>query len=92
MFQLACPAPTMAEEGGVLLAFAYSAFSGGGLPAQRTVLMLATVGLLRIAGKRWPWPHTWMLACAVVVLFDPWALMQAGFWLSFVAVGILFAR
>jgi competence protein ComEC len=24
-------------------------------------------------------------------LLDPWALMQAGFWLSFVAVGILFA-
>ena len=88
---LACPAPTMAVAGGVLLAFAYSVFSGGGLPAQRTVLMLATVGLLRISGKRWPWPQTWMLACAVVVLFDPWALMQAGFWLSFVAVGILFA-
>ena len=88
---LACPAPTVAVAGGVLLAFAYSVFSGGGLPAQRTVLMLVTVGLLRIAGKRWPWPQTWMLACAVVVLFDPWALMQAGFWLSFVAVGILFA-
>ena len=88
---LACPVPTVAVIGGVLLAFAYSVFSGGGLPAQRTVLMLATVGLLRIAGKRWPWPQTWMLACAVVVLFDPWALMQAGFWLSFVAVGILFA-
>jgi competence protein ComEC len=27
----------------------------------------------------------------VVVLSDPWALMQAGFWLSFVAVGVLFA-
>jgi len=33
----------------------------------------------------------WMLACAVVVAFDPWALLQSGFWLSFVAVGVLFA-
>ena len=32
-----------------------------------------------------------MLACAVVVAVDPWALLQAGFWLSFVAVGVLFA-
>jgi competence protein ComEC len=32
-----------------------------------------------------------MLACAVVVASDPWALLQPGFWLSFVAVGILFA-
>ena len=33
----------------------------------------------------------WLLACAAVVLTDPWALWQAGFWLSFVAVGVLFA-
>ena len=85
------PAPSAAILGGVVLALAYSLFSGWGLPAQRTVLMLATIGLLRLSGKRWPWPQTWMLACAVVVLADPWALLQAGFWLSFVAVGILFA-
>ena len=85
------PAPSAAILGGVLLALAYSLFSGWGLPAQRTVLMLATIGLLRLSGKRWPWPQTWMLACAVVVVADPWALLQAGFWLSFVAVGILFA-
>ena len=85
------PAPSAAILGGVVLALAYSLFSGWGLPAQRTVLMLATIGLLRLSGKHWPWPQTWMLACAVVVLADPWALLQAGFWLSFVAVGILFA-
>jgi competence protein ComEC len=73
------------------MALAYSLFSGWGIPAQRTCLMLATVGGLRLLGARWPWPHVWMLACAVVVACDPWALMQAGFWLSFVAVGILFA-
>jgi competence protein ComEC len=28
---------------------------------------------------------------ALVVLADPWALWQAGFWLSFVAVAVLFA-
>ena len=26
-----------------------------------------------------------------MVVLDPWALAQAGFWLSFVAVGVLFA-
>jgi competence protein ComEC len=84
-------APTAALVGGVLLAGAYSLFSGWGIPAQRTCLMLATVALLRLSGARWPWPQTWMLACAVVVAADPWALLQAGFWLSFVAVGVLFA-
>ncbi|WP_296447517.1 DNA internalization-related competence protein ComEC/Rec2 [Rhodoferax sp. UBA5149] len=88
---LRLPAPSAALAGGVLLATAYAFFSGWGVPSQRTVLMLATVGLLRLSGKQWPWPHVWLLACAVVVAMDPWALLQAGFWLSFVAVGVLFA-
>ena len=84
-------APSAALLGGVLLATAYAFFSGWGVPSQRTVLMLATVGCLRLSGKQWPWPHVWLLACAAVVAVDPWALLQAGFWLSFVAVGVLFA-
>ncbi|RZI71786.1 MAG: DNA internalization-related competence protein ComEC/Rec2 [Variovorax sp.] len=85
------PAPHAALAGGMLLAGLYALFSGWGVPAQRTVCMLATVGLLRLAGRRWPASHLWLAACAIVVAFDPWALMQAGFWLSFVAVGVLFA-
>ena len=85
------PAPSAALVGGVLLAAAYALFSGWGVPAQRTVAMLTTVALLRLSGRRWPWPHAWLLTCAVVLLPDPWALWQAGFWLSFVAVAVLFA-
>jgi competence protein ComEC len=88
---LAFPAPHAALMGGVLLATLYAVFSGWGVPSQRTVWMLVTVSLLKLSGKRWPWPMVWLLACAVVVAFDPWALLQAGFWLSFVAVGVLFA-
>ena len=88
---LALPAPSAALVAGVLLAAAYALFSGWGVPAQRTVIMLATVALLQLSGRRWPWPQVWLLACAAVVLADPWALAQAGFWLSFVAVGVLFA-
>ena len=85
------PASNAALIGGVLLAFAYAFFSGWGVPSQRTVLMLFCVALLRLSGKRWPWPQVLLLACAVVVAADPWAMLQAGFWLSFVAVGVLFA-
>ena len=84
-------APSAALLGGLTLAVLYALFSGWGVPAQRTVLMLATVGALRLLGLRWPWPQVWLLACVTVVLLDPWALLQAGFWLSFVAVGVLFA-
>jgi competence protein ComEC len=88
---LALPASSAGALGGLLLAALYALFSGWGVPAQRTIWMLAAVVLLRQSGKQWPWPQIWLLAMAVVVALDPWALLQAGFWLSFVAVGILFA-
>jgi competence protein ComEC len=87
----ALPASSAAAWGGLLLAALYALFSGWGVPAQRTIWMLATVVLLRQSGRQWPWPVVWLLAMFVVVALDPWALMQAGFWLSFVAVGVLFA-
>nr|WP_315495683.1 DNA internalization-related competence protein ComEC/Rec2 [uncultured Rhodoferax sp.] len=88
---LALPAPSAALLGGLLLACGYAVLAGWGVPAQRTCLMLATITVLRLAGARWPWPLVWILACAAVVALDPWALLQPGFWLSFVAVGVLFA-
>lgn len=88
---LAWPASSAAAWGGLMLAALYALFSGWGVPAQRTILMLFAVVLLRQSGGQWPWLQTWLLAMAAVVVLDPWALRQAGFWLSFVAVGILFA-
>lgn len=88
---LRLPASQAAVVGGLLLATLYAWFSGWGVPAQRTVWMLATVTLLRLLGLRWPWYVTWLLAAAVVLTVDPWALLSAGFWLSFIAVAVLFA-
>lgn len=85
------PAPLAAAWGGVALATAYALFSGWGVPAQRTVLMLWVAVALRGHGARWPWGQVWLAAMAAVLLWDPWALLSAGFWLSFVAVGVLFA-
>jgi competence protein ComEC len=86
---LALPAPTAARWGGVLAAAAYALIAGWGVPAQRTLWMLATVALLRTAGILWPAPLVLLAAAALVTLLDPWAVMQPGFWLSFVAVGLL---
>ncbi len=86
---LRIPAPLAASLGGVLLASAYAIFCGWGLPAQRTMLMLLTMSLLRWQGLRWPWYWVWGGALWAIALWDPWALLQASFWLSFVAVGAL---
>ena len=85
------PAPQAARWGGFAAAAAYAVFSGWGVPSQRTVWMLATVTVLQALGLRWPWLLVLLAAAVVVTVFDPWALLQAGFWLSFVAVGLLMA-
>ncbi|QDL54513.1 DNA internalization-related competence protein ComEC/Rec2 [Rhodoferax aquaticus] len=85
------PASTAALLGGVVLAFGYAVFAGWGIPAQRTCVMLGAVAALKAFGLRWPWPVVWLSAFALVVGCDPWAMLQPGFWLSFVAVGVLFA-
>ncbi|MGL6111733.1 MAG: DNA internalization-related competence protein ComEC/Rec2, partial [Rubrivivax sp.] len=86
---LALPAPLAARWGGVLAAGAYALLAGWGVPAQRTLWMLVTVAMLRSLGLRWPQPLVLLAAAVVVTLIDPWALMQPGFWLSFLAVGLL---
>jgi competence protein ComEC len=85
------PAQLAAGVGGLGLAIAYAMFAGWGVPAQRTVLMLGLFVGLRLLGRQWPWPAVLGTALAAVLLLDPWAWLQAGFWLSFVAVAILFA-
>ena len=88
---LRVPAPVFARWCGLLLAIACSLLAGWGIPAQRTVAMLAVGTLLRQSSLRWPWPMTLGAAGLVVIVLDPWALLQSGFWLSFVAVGLLTA-
>lgn len=86
------PAPVWAQVGGTVVAALYALVTGWGIPAQRTILMLVLASALRLAGLDWP-RHVFYIVCmALVLLVDPWAWMQAGFWLSFIAVAILFTR
>ena len=85
------PTPIAARCGGFVCATAYAVFSGWGVPSQRTIWMLGVVTLAQTLGLRWPWALVLLAAAVVVTALDPWALTQAGFWLSFVAVGLLMA-
>jgi competence protein ComEC len=88
---LRCPAPLAARWGGLAAAFGYALFCGWGVPAQRTVWMLALVTVFAALGLHWPWALVLLSAAGLVTLLDPWALLQPGFWLSFAAVGLLMA-
>ncbi len=83
------PAPQAGAWLGGVCALAYALLAGWGLPAQRTIAMLAVATALGATGLRWPSGLVWVLAAAPVVVLDPWAVGQASFWLSFAAVGLL---
>ena len=85
------PTPLAARWGGVAVAWLYALLAGLGVPAQRTVVMLAATALLRSVGLNWPASLVALAAMVPVTLLDPWALLQPGFWLSFAAVGLLMA-
>ena len=81
--------PIVARWGGVGVAWVYALLAGWGVPAQRTVVMLAATALLRGIGLNWPASLVALAAMVPVTLLDPWALLQPGYWLSFAAVGLL---
>ncbi len=74
---------------GLLCAAAYAAISGWGVPAQRTLFMLAIFGWLWRRGWVLPASSVLLLVAALVLLLDPWAPLSPGFWLSFGAVAVI---
>jgi competence protein ComEC len=89
---LRLPAQKVAALAGALAALLYVLLAGFGVPAQRTLYMLAVVALALWSGRLTAVTHVLCTALGVVVVLDPWAVLWPGFWLSFGAVAmILFA-
>ncbi len=84
------PAQQAAVVAGFVAAFGYCLLAGWGVPAQRTLYMLGCVALALVLRRETAPSRVLALALAVVLVIDPWAVMAAGFWLSFGAVAILF--
>jgi competence protein ComEC len=82
--------PVVRAAAGILGGLAYCLLAGWGVPAQRTLLMLAVVALAHCARVRMPARCVLAAAAALVCLWDPWAPLAAGFWLSFGAVACIF--
>jgi len=74
---------------GMLAAAGYALLAGWGVPAQRTVLMLGVAATAWVMRARIGLGVSLALAAAVVCLIDPWAVLAAGFWLSFGAVAAI---
>ncbi|WP_216642706.1 DNA internalization-related competence protein ComEC/Rec2 [Hydrocarboniclastica marina] len=68
---------------------AYALLAGFTVPTQRALVMVIVAGLVLLnGGMRRAWDG-WILAAFLVLLLDPFALLDMGFWLSFGAVACL---
>jgi competence protein ComEC len=76
---------------GVAAAGGYALLAGFSAPTQRTWLMLGIFALARLQARHISAARTWSLALIGVLLLDVFAPLSAGFWLSFLAVGVILA-
>lgn len=83
------PARKAATLAGVLVALIYALIAGFSVPTQRTLYMLAVFAFALWSGRQLIISQVLALALFVVVVIDPWAVIAAGFWLSFGAVAML---
>ncbi|MDA1117234.1 MAG: DNA internalization-related competence protein ComEC/Rec2 [Proteobacteria bacterium] len=87
---LALPARKAGAAVAIAAALGYTLLAGFAVPAQRTFYMVTVVALALWCGRIASPLRTLALALATVTAMDPWAVLQAGFWLSFGAVALIF--
>jgi competence protein ComEC len=86
---LRCPARLAGAVAGLAAAIGYALLAGLGIPVQRALVMLTVAALSMIARRETGARNVLALALAAVLVFDPWAPLTAGFWLSFIAVAVI---
>ena len=70
-------------------ALGYVLLAGFAVPAQRTLYMIAVVAAALWLDRLQSSSRVLAAALGVVLVLDPWAVLAAGFWLSFGAVALM---
>ena len=83
------PARKAAALAALLTAISYALLSGFAVPAQRTVYMVGAVAAALWINRNFSLGQILSIALLGVLIPDPWAVISAGFWLSFGAVALI---
>ena len=83
------PAPQAAAVAAILAGLMYALLAGFSVPTQRALVMLTVVMAALLTHRRFGFTHVISAALLLVLLFDPLAVLAAGFWLSFSAIAII---
>lgn len=84
-----CPSLVLGYFFSIALTLFYSIIAGLNIPTLRTLIMLAVVQLAYVWRRSFRGRDTLLLALVLVLLYDPLAAYDIGFWLSFGAVAML---
>jgi len=84
-----CPAQVLAAVCALLAAIIYSALAGFAIPTQRALIMVGVFMLAIIMRHETTVSRVLMTALLGILLIDPLAVVDYGFWLSFGAVAII---
>ncbi|RMH11429.1 MAG: DNA internalization-related competence protein ComEC/Rec2 [Gammaproteobacteria bacterium] len=88
---LIIPAQRIGLIAGMSGALGYACMAGLTLPTQRALFMVLVMSLSLFSGYRFSFWLSLSTALLVVLIWDPNAVLSTGFWLSFAAVGLIFA-
>lgn len=83
--------PMFGAIGALLSATLYLVLSGYGIPTQRAYIMVLAVLLFMVLRRKFQSWSALALAGLMVVLWDSRSVLSLGFWLSFLAVALIFA-
>jgi competence protein ComEC len=89
LLPLYMPAPKAAVFAAILAAAGYSLLAGMSIPTQRSLIMVTIIMLGLFSHRRYPLSAVFCAALLLVLLADPFAVLDAGFWLSFAAISII---
>lgn len=86
---LLLPASRVASIAGFIMAGFYALLAGFEVPSQRALIVCFFMFLRNFCSQRFGVWQSWRYALFAVLIFEPHSVMMPGFYLSFIAVGIL---
>ena len=81
--------PRFAALAGLFAALMYAALAGFSIPTQRALIMLSVWMLSLFFNRKYASSDIITISLLAVLIIDPFAAMDAGFWLSFIAISII---
>lgn len=83
------PRPYLVVIPALIAAVVYSGLAGFAVSTQRALIMLAVYACCRLSGRETTVLNVLLVAMAIILFYDPFSILDVGFWLSCGAVFVI---